>query len=970
MLLEDKCRKGVQSISPEKRAILDRLEQSLQDSPVRTETPQACESREDDLQVAGKQLAGGQELRGYLQRACRPLNENEKNTSAFSDLVNNTFVVAGLASALACLLVFFQGATPNGFIFAMFYVPTLLAISLVRSAGRIIKNAESDSEPNRKSLWYGKGGSFIMFFAVLCPCVRAVTMLYGQFSAAQLSSFECLALFVPLANLLAWAEIRKKDKRYPCLRRLFLALAILYESSMTFLSLLHAERTYYFLPVLYGLTLSCSVYLSYRISFRVLPLKERLETAYAFVLLSLIAGLPNVSQIVSNLQILALDSRQAPLAQWAYDGLVEKAVAEQIADGIPGSVSESLKDPPFLFLSSQKSAELYYRLSGLPLWTHERAISCSDFFYGVPSVGPVEKSLSMKESLLNASVDAETLSAAFDWTMEIKSGTYGPGKEARLQIILPKGAVVDDLCLYSDRAIAKPEQTRHLEILPARRTYVDRIMSLRDPVIASLLSPEKLELQCAPVFGGKSLKLGLHICAPFATASDADEAFLDFPYIANSNLAKLAASSVQIETKGNLTDESGRKVKSKEYRSLEASHAPLKLRSSLTDKKRSFVLKAPCGKSLPVTCSVDKKKSAGQRIVLAIDASAGAGRAKAVLLDFIAKNESMLSSICIARPESGVSVYAGSKEALAALRNSPFRGGAENWSLLCEAVNQARAARASVVWVHARKPWNMAVDNFAGIGAWTYDKDKTLPCPSDIGGICGKDIQIYDFQTEKGDNEIVERLHAQGKDVSAFVHIEPGLDMRSSLRSLFRSLKDGSQSGLVRFSKLKGQLNQGLVRIESDAVLPLLDSHSSNRQVDLSASSKEDPEFKYLDTKTALLCLEENRYFDKKKRKQLPALSQNSEPSADEFAIVGSSNVVRVSNLAGLEALLNILANGLEVGLLCCGTPMLVVGIAGVCTRAGKLRCFFGLLFVISGLAIPGVINWLLASSRDGGGFS
>jgi hypothetical protein len=105
----------------------------------------------------------------------------------------------------------------------------------------------------------------------------------------------------------------------------------------------------------------------------------------------------------------------------------------------------------------------------------------------------------------------------------------------------------------------------------------------------------------------------------------------------------------------------------------------------------------------------------------------------------------------------------------------------------------------------------------------------------------------------------------------------------------------------------------------------------------------------------------------------------SSATSTDEDTSGSNSDgAVKVNNLANLEALLNIIANGAEILGIVIGGPLTFFGVpAGLVLlfMKGK-RWIGGLLLVIGpmilgfGLATPAVINWLVASARDGGWFN
>lgn len=87
---------------------------------------------------------------------------------------------------------------------------------------------------------------------------------------------------------------------------------------------------------------------------------------------------------------------------------------------------------------------------------------------------------------------------------------------------------------------------------------------------------------------------------------------------------------------------------------------------------------------------------------------------------------------------------------------------------------------------------------------------------------------------------------------------------------------------------------------------------------------------------------------------------------------VNTAGTVRVNNLANLEALLNIIANGMEILGIAWGGPTMIMGFMHMAagTNDAMKRVLFGCAGVTGGLATPGMINWLVASARDANLFS
>lgn len=87
---------------------------------------------------------------------------------------------------------------------------------------------------------------------------------------------------------------------------------------------------------------------------------------------------------------------------------------------------------------------------------------------------------------------------------------------------------------------------------------------------------------------------------------------------------------------------------------------------------------------------------------------------------------------------------------------------------------------------------------------------------------------------------------------------------------------------------------------------------------------------------------------------------------------VNTAGTVRVNNLANLEALCNIIANGMEILGIAWGGPTIIMGFMSMSagTQDAMKRIIWGMSGVTGGMATPGVINWLVASARDANLFS
>lgn len=95
---------------------------------------------------------------------------------------------------------------------------------------------------------------------------------------------------------------------------------------------------------------------------------------------------------------------------------------------------------------------------------------------------------------------------------------------------------------------------------------------------------------------------------------------------------------------------------------------------------------------------------------------------------------------------------------------------------------------------------------------------------------------------------------------------------------------------------------------------------------------------------------------------------------------VNTAGTVRVNNLANLEAMLNIVANLLEVG---CGLIGAIIVLHSLANKSFALdmmgreleisqgqRIAIGVALLLFGLSFPGLLNWFVASARDANLFS
>ncbi len=85
---------------------------------------------------------------------------------------------------------------------------------------------------------------------------------------------------------------------------------------------------------------------------------------------------------------------------------------------------------------------------------------------------------------------------------------------------------------------------------------------------------------------------------------------------------------------------------------------------------------------------------------------------------------------------------------------------------------------------------------------------------------------------------------------------------------------------------------------------------------------------------------------------------------------VNTSGTVRINNLANVEAMLNIVANGVEIigialGLIAMATGVLKNSAEGKEKTRARALVLGGAITVALALAVPGIVNWLVSAARD-----
>lgn len=219
-----------------------------------------------------------------------------------------------------------------------------------------------------------------------------------------------------------------------------------------------------------------------------------------------------------------------------------------------------------VFLDSKITTEMarktYFRVTGRSfdtkpapnLWAGRRGrwAGADEFDFDMEQGGEVVagrlKGLSLSDSRLDGSVNADAALAYLEWTMVFRNDSSRQ-REARAQILLPPGAVVSRLTLWIDGEEREAAFGGRGRVREAYRKVVRR---RRDPVLVTTCGPDRIMMQCFPVPpNGGEMKTRIGITVPL-TLLQADTGLLLLPRTLERNfgIADEKAHSIWIEGNG------------------------------------------------------------------------------------------------------------------------------------------------------------------------------------------------------------------------------------------------------------------------------------------------------------------------------------------------------------------------------------------------------------------------------------
>lgn len=423
------------------------------------------------------------------------------------------------------------------------------------------ESLEPPTRPGRFAL------GFWLMAGVLLPLVACVIEWVGDWCAEAFfdplpsAGYGLLALAVPLANLVAWAWVRKSWGTLP--PRWLVILNAVSAGVATYFTILFLPLTPLAIPaiVFFGLgflplapaaSLLVALQLGRRMG-RSVPKSIGMSNwvwngaFFAPLVVLCLLSLPGLLTMALASKAVSGGSE----GRVALERLRRWGDSEQILKACYGNMRGPIENWFGVQLNEPDARKLYFQVTGHSFnsvrppvvirsrrsflgetATDDPGTEWDEGIGGESVLGSV-RGLTLTESRLDGLVGATEGTSYVEWTFEFKNSHPRLDREARMQLQLPPGGVVSRLTLWvngeeREAAFASRSQTReaYQKIAVAQR---------RDPVLVTTSGPDRVMVQCFPVPPrGGSMKIRVGITAPLHLR-DERSASMEWPHVLERN---------------------------------------------------------------------------------------------------------------------------------------------------------------------------------------------------------------------------------------------------------------------------------------------------------------------------------------------------------------------------------------------------------------------------------------------------
>ncbi len=833
-------------------------------------------------------------------------------------------------------------------------------------------------------------------FPLFVIASASVVNFEGIWRLALLRPFETLVeaaalLSIPAGNYAVWGALCYKDSKHPIRNGLLNGFALGTACSILVVTcaalilgypLIGADQINHFLSfsILAGIS-ALSAIISLCLADKARRSKEtvmaRVRTvgySVAGVLLSVLAlggseARPTLLRVSETLAVSDNVQEQAKGLKLLRDLNPEKDIRLNCADPRTAGVAGL-----FLRLPQGAQQQLYFAATGKPFRdrkTTNMALMSNDYLRR-HVVGPTVEGLSLVRSAIHGNVHSDTLSASMDWTFVFKNKGYNAA-EARAEIALPDGAILSGLTLWIN---GEPRKAIFGATDKVKGSYNWVDVSHQDPALLTDLGRGRYLLQCSPVPEQGELKVSVKITEPLKLDGPEDLSmalprFIDnnFAVSGQHSLRLRSTQRVSLTLNGNTSsatpDGDALLASPLKDDDLTASSFAIRVHDGL--RRGAVAVADPTNpKDFIIEQIKEVQAASPRRLVVVVDGSkAVSGHVEGIKNALARLPEQIDTKILIASDDGEPKLFP-LEEGLKRLRTVSFNGGRDNLEALVKAAEFAGEGKGgAVLWIHGPQP---------GFNDEMYIMAPYAAAPKFF------ELALDDCWTDANE------LFRNHREIGPFTAIVRNANVQDDLAHFFQRWQPGAKELSVELVHSKGAPTCPVVTGPQGEELGVLLAYSDSARLIKQGKTNAAAEIAVarglVTPVTGAVVLE--------RQNQGKVGLQTTAPSGTAFdapllgggtngtisaqgsgVIMGinTAGTVRVNNLANLEALCNLLANGGELIGLGLGAFNIILGALGrpwgfLRISAGK-RIVVGLCTILVGLCIPGSINWLIASARD-----
>ena len=883
------------------------------------------------------------------------------------------------------------------------------------------------TDPN---LWQIGAGTMVMLLGVLLPaltiCVGCTFSFEGIWRLTLLHPVETaieglLLLSVPIANYKAWSSLCHKDFRRPIRLGILNGVAIAVPAITLSVSLASFTLSYplvdavsqqshslslALMGLVSGLSLLTGLYLTH--SLRVA--KQTRDARVRTVLYSLMgvgltllsfAGAESRSAYIRVAQSYALADDEekraiglSRLREASPEKELKMVCADPHAAGLAGM---------FLPLDAGAEKRLYFAATGKPYRDRQStnmSLMSNDYLRN-HVVGAQIEGLSLHRSAIFGKVHPETLTSTLNWSFIFKNSTY-MNQEARAEIAIPEGAVISDLTLWINGeahrgAVGATENSN------GSATSVVTL-NHQSPAVITDLGRGRYLLQASPVPGQGELKVQIAITEPLKLDGGNNASF-GMPRFIDSNFALTGQHELTIRSNEKMVSAlkaikpivttDGANLLSGELNEDDISKTTFSVKLNSPVNFSAKLISDPFSAGMKIKEEMTVRNTTAPRhLVVVVDSSQAMQSRIEEVIAAINKIPAQVKTTIMLAGDNETNQAYSREEGIQKLKSNKFGGGQDNLFALVKAAERAGESKGgAVLWIHGPQPgYNDEMYLMAPYAAPPKFFEMALDdCLTDVN-------EFFKNHKEVGPFAAIPRSGPLGDDLQSFLSKwQPGATEtnmtleQSTASNNIEAVTDTDAAREVAILKAADSVKELLARgvvldaarlsVQYHIVTPVSGAVVLNNPA-VQTAPNYGSQFAPLPTPepSSGANLNGSAHYT-----GAQTINSGNAPmlqgavngaigpqGADATVIQGinTAGTVRVNNLANLEALLNIFANGGEIIGLALGIANVVLGLMGKGMEMPfKLqkggRIVFGVALLLFGLALPGCINWMVASARD-----